>query len=286
MAVDRSRGAEETRRRLELEGRFARDYRSVERAVARRVIASLARDGVLPDTREFSIREVEPVLASHYSRVAEPFSRDARGRLPADVEATDEESGRIDEAIAAHLAILAPARAREIAATNADDARVATSAAEAERERLAAEEGVTLARPEFAVLAGRLLDARLRARTPAIAVTETSVAAEAAKLLEVEVLLGGDPSALGGVGAAPSRGTREVKEWVTQGDSKVRAWHAAVDSQRVPASEPFLVRGQRLMHPGDTSLGATADNVVNCRCQAQYDVEVVARDRRARGRLA
>jgi hypothetical protein len=30
--------------------------------------------------------------------------------------------------------------------------------------------------------------------------------------------------------------------------------------------EPFVVDGEQLMFPGDTSMGATARNIVNCRC--------------------
>jgi hypothetical protein len=39
-------------------------------------------------------------------------------------------------------------------------------------------------------------------------------------------------------------------------------------AQTVPLAQPFSVSGQLLRFPGDTSLGATAGNVVNCRCSA------------------
>ena len=56
------------------------------------------------------------------------------------------------------------------------------------------------------------------------------------------------------------------KRWQTMRDELVRPAHAAALGQTVPTGTPFVVKGQLLMHPGDTSMGATIDNVANCRC--------------------
>ena len=56
------------------------------------------------------------------------------------------------------------------------------------------------------------------------------------------------------------------KTWVTMGDKKVRPHHQAANFQTVPENEPFIVMNERLMFPGDTSLGASMINVANCRC--------------------
>ena len=44
-------------------------------------------------------------------------------------------------------------------------------------------------------------------------------------------------------------------------------------NQVVPATEPFVVSGERMNYPGDTSFGASAGNVINCRCScaANFD---------------
>jgi hypothetical protein len=52
----------------------------------------------------------------------------------------------------------------------------------------------------------------------------------------------------------------------------VRPEHAAADGQEQLAINPFLVGGEQLNRPGDTSLGASAGNVINCRCSADYFV--------------
>jgi len=60
-------------------------------------------------------------------------------------------------------------------------------------------------------------------------------------------------------------------EWRSRKDSRVRAWHLAASGQRVPYDEPFTVdnakgTSEKLLYPGDTSLGASASNVILCRC--------------------
>lgn len=63
------------------------------------------------------------------------------------------------------------------------------------------------------------------------------------------------------------------KRWLTSRDARVRRPtpsspydHRSADGQVVPIDKPFLVSGERLMFPGDSSQGASIGNVVNCRC--------------------
>lgn len=56
------------------------------------------------------------------------------------------------------------------------------------------------------------------------------------------------------------------KEWVCACDKVSRDWHKDANGQQVPLDEPFIVGGEKLMHPGDSSLGASAKNVIHCRC--------------------
>ena len=61
-----------------------------------------------------------------------------------------------------------------------------------------------------------------------------------------------------------------TKTWVTAQDDKVRPSHQAVSGVTVPFNEPFSVGGSQMMRPGDQSLGAGAEEVVNCRCALLY----------------
>ena len=54
------------------------------------------------------------------------------------------------------------------------------------------------------------------------------------------------------------------KVWLSMEDEKVRPTHVGADGQARPISEPFLVGGYRMMHPGDQSASIT--ETANCRC--------------------
>lgn len=66
--------------------------------------------------------------------------------------------------------------------------------------------------------------------------------------------------------------TDMVKEWISTLDQRTRRRprdafdHREPDGQIVPLNQPFLVSGERLMHPGDVSQGASEGNVIECRC--------------------
>jgi Phage Mu protein F like protein len=66
-----------------------------------------------------------------------------------------------------------------------------------------------------------------------------------------------------------------TKEWDSAGDDHVRHSHAAMNGQKVGMDEPFIspVTGARMMHPGDGSLGAGANDLVMCRCHVKYKTD-------------
>jgi len=69
-----------------------------------------------------------------------------------------------------------------------------------------------------------------------------------------------------------------VRAWDSAGDARTRETHAAADLQDpVPQGQPFIVGGYSLMYPGDTSLGAPAEEVINCRCYVDVRIDFFAR---------
>lgn len=62
-------------------------------------------------------------------------------------------------------------------------------------------------------------------------------------------------------------GFKMKREWVATIDERTREEHANADGQQVNMDEPFTVGGEQLMYPGDTSLGASGWNTINCRCR-------------------
>lgn len=71
-------------------------------------------------------------------------------------------------------------------------------------------------------------------------------------------------------GIDPSRAS---KQWISSRDPRVRDQHVTLDGQVVPVDQPFVApNGDLLLTPGDRSLGASASNLVNCRCSAIFSV--------------
>ena len=60
------------------------------------------------------------------------------------------------------------------------------------------------------------------------------------------------------------------KQWLSMKDERVRPTHVEVDDEVMPIDEPFVVGSSLMMFPRDTSLGASADEIVNCRCSTVY----------------
>lgn len=65
---------------------------------------------------------------------------------------------------------------------------------------------------------------------------------------------------------ATANGKIITKVWRAVGDSKTRPAHSRASGQVVELGKPFLVGGEKLMYPGDWSLGASPGNTINCRC--------------------
>lgn len=68
-----------------------------------------------------------------------------------------------------------------------------------------------------------------------------------------------------------------VNEWDTAGDDRVRHTHRSIDGQRRAFGEPFEITDglltYRLMYPGDSSLGAPASQVIQCRCRLRKRID-------------
>lgn len=64
------------------------------------------------------------------------------------------------------------------------------------------------------------------------------------------------------------------REWDSAGDNRVRPSHKLMDGQQVGLNEPFTSpKGDKLMYPGDASLGASADEIVDCRCRVKTIID-------------
>ena len=66
-------------------------------------------------------------------------------------------------------------------------------------------------------------------------------------------------------------------KWDTATDGFERDSHAAIDGNVRSQGEPFVSGlDNRLLHPGDRSQGAPAEDVINCRCVLRPDIDWIA----------
>jgi hypothetical protein len=109
-----------------------------------------------------------------------------------------------------------------------------------------------------AARAGILLKKLFRARDTSIANVQTQAPAEEAKKDEAAALA-----------VADGKQEDEIeKTWQTVGDANVRISHVAANGQSRQGNAAFSVGGEDLRYPGDSTLGASPGNVINCRCAA------------------
>lgn len=67
------------------------------------------------------------------------------------------------------------------------------------------------------------------------------------------------------------------KVWSSTGDGRTRESHSALNGKEVGLNDPFdSPTGAKMLHPGDTSLGAGGEDVINCRCMVTYRVDHIA----------
>ena len=272
------------RLKLRLEQRFLSRLRGLFAAEVRDYRVGLGR-GFVPDVQARFGESLEQILLSHYRSVSDVFAHMISKQLSADVKPTDEELAILDAKIEEVMTTRAVQQAAAIHRTT--QKRMDSAPADAGR-RLLDANGSPPTKAERDALAVSLLTTNLLGRVRTIACYETQWSSESSKVLEVTVLL----DAEGGVEVKSQEElTVAKKRWQSQGDSRVRTLsdgsafdHLAADGQVVPANQAFLVSGQTLMWPGDSSNGASLGNVINCRCSAIYDVEDIELLRRIIGR--
>jgi len=57
-----------------------------------------------------------------------------------------------------------------------------------------------------------------------------------------------------------------TKTWWTAQDERVRHSHQALHGVTLPIDEPFQAASGPMMYPSDDSMGAGAEDIINCRC--------------------
>ncbi len=284
----RRRAAEGTKKKMRLEARLASKLRRFFSKIGNQFRKQLA-DGVVLDATMFD-EELRRILKNHYVKTFGDFSGGLSDTLKSinhsnlilkqNGDIAPENTSEIAEAARK----IKPSRVnREVRSERNQfiEERVARqskfildttqkdlnkAAAERQSEALAAIAiGVLITRQQMANNARRDFRDKTTERPAGIAMTETQAVAEEAKQTDASRTV---EIAAGTLAAI----TVLRKVWLTVGDDKVRSAHQAAEGQEQLVTDPFLVNGEQLKTPGDTSLGASPGNTINCRCSAEYSI--------------
>ena len=257
--------AEETAKKLTLEKRLKDEMTRVFNEIGRQASNQFRANRTLINTADFQ-DEIEVILRQHSRRIANKFQKTLRNDSAATAaDISQEFSDAINDPdlqaeIAATAAAVLAQQARQSAAlitqTNRHaleaDLGMATANAVATTPT-----GQATATAAIAVGLKAIWNRQTAGRVGTIATTETETSAETSKAIETDI-----------INQRNFPGMEIVKMWITVGDERVRDDHIAADRQIKQANEPFIVGGERLQFPKDRSLGASAGNVINCRCIA------------------
>ena len=261
--------------KLALEKTFSRELVLYFNEIRKDVVSFYTATGLLINADIYQSK-TEMLLERHYKRVIRNFINEGKYSYRKSLEAKGieykQEQEDEDEKIKATSVLIALAfvenivqrRALQLIETTNDNIKDTSAKAT----KKAKESGAKI-HDEM----NKGLDRSFKGRQSMIATTETQFMAERAKNIEASVISRNgdvDPSSIndGIVVGNPN----VKKEWAAILDEKTRLSHASADGQIQGLNEPYIVNGEYLMYPGDTSMGASLGNIINCRCSSLYGV--------------
>lgn len=238
--------------------KLMRQLQPVYRKIARELERHYRILGAIPSVTAFE-RQIRERLLKHYKKVSGTFSRRIVKELGKPKNHKMILQSIKETAITKHNA------QAEISA--ASIARTAHKDMQRELDKIlkkAAQKDIVIDRKKIARQAKLALNRRSMTRLQTVAITETQNIAEHSKQNEID-WLHKHGAIIGGknIGEMVKK-----KKWITILDTRTRHAHAMSDNQVVDFDKPYTVKGQLLMYPGDTSLGASLDNIINCRCSS------------------
>ena len=278
MSSIREQIAFDVRTKAQLERQLLKKIRSYNAKLVSSFRAALKQTGntSVPTFKQHE-KELETILLSHYQLVGGVFVNRINDLVEREISRIEKKAVSknkpIPFVISKEYEAKASFQVRKITDTSKKNARTALLQAR----KVAKNSKVQVTEVEIADSAGSVFQSLLNSREIGIASLNTNAIAEDAKLKQIQIFQGEQPEGEG------------TKQWHNLGDSRVRDGENFFNhlnaSQVVKTSQPFIVSGEKLNYPGDTSLGASTGNVINCRCSASYDIRKVAinaREQRAK----
>ena len=269
--------------KLKLENKLKPKLKKFFRQVSHDVKIVMTVTRRVPSLENFDV-DLTAILKDHYREVAEVFKEIPRESIKSWAHSIEKKQhveeipggsdSAVDEALLVAILLLpdlinqaeeeivefiithSQTQSRHILNTTQKELNQITARVIAE----AAAQGEVLTPAEISARVEKEFNARSKKRIDTIATTETQTPSEKVKLITALALA-----------AIVLEGTT-MKTWHTVIDSVTRPAHISANGQVVRNDVPFRVGGERLPAPGDSSLGASPKNIINCRCIATYSV--------------
>lgn len=246
--------ASQLARKLKLEAQLKPELMSFFNQLSRDINVVWAASQSIPSLQSFQ-PELVAILRKHYRRVAKAFKSEVRKELKHNFMSLEHKADEVDDAV--NSEVMAYTLAHSIV-----QSKYIIDTTQSELQKIIAQAVMQSAVQEVPLTSVQLgskiknkFIARSVSRVDTIAVTETQNTAEIMKYVESE-----------SVNRALTGQRQIINTWNTTLDEKTRPSHVAADRQEVKQGQPYTVQGQLLRYPGDTALGASLDNVINCRC--------------------
>jgi hypothetical protein len=213
--------------------------------------------------------KTESLLKKQYRRTSNSFKDEARlyaAKKSFEIKQLEDDINKnINTALSVYIPTEAEKSARIIDDTTVKNISDSFSESRAELEESNKEQTVAA----ISALAGIKMIQKFYGRVEGIAMTETQKMAETTKYTEAAAISTDGQSNVSPSGFLSANPSVD-KKWFATLDQKTRAAHVSASGQTVSINEPFVVGGEMLKYPGDSSLGASASNVINCRCDSLY----------------
>lgn len=244
--------------KLGFESKLRKKIAPVFRSYSKEFHSAIVQSGALASIDVLQ-QNMKDTLSKHYDTVSQSFSQKIVNKLgKPENHALILDS--INTANSVHNELRAATSSDIIAQTTIKDANNAIHLVRQKAIAL----GQTLSNETLANKARLILNQKIVARMNTIAASETQDPAENAKQTEIDFLNHHDAE----IDGEKISEHQQQKEWIAILDNVTRIGHAEADGQIVPVDQPYEVGGQMMMRPGDLSLGATIDNIINCRCSS------------------
>jgi len=250
MTTPRRRAALDLAMKFGLEVSFQRSLKKLFLTIANDIESTYINSELVLDVLEYKL-DLQAMLKEHYRKISRAFKFNLRDTIKA---VTDREIAMaIDTQLTTFINAQTGYQSDLIISTLGEDIAATVDTVIID----AAAEGVQLPKVKIASKVKKKFKDSIEGKASVISGTETQIMAEKTKLVEA-------------VNLQQLKEMRLVKQWVSTLDEVTRVAHVFADGQIQELGDPFIVGGERLLIPGDSSLGASAGNIIECRCDAIY----------------